>query len=76
MLAKLRRQRYGRSSEKLDAEIDQLELILEDAEAAHAQVEAMVCDQGPGRPRPPVRPPFDGTEPALPAGATGRALLE
>ena len=40
MLAKLRRQRYGRSSEKLDAELDQLELTLEDAEAEQAQAEA------------------------------------
>jgi transposase len=51
MLAKLRRQRYGRSSEKLDAEIDQLELILEDAEAAHAQVEAMVASATQGKPQ-------------------------
>jgi transposase len=40
MLAKLRRQRYGRSSEKLDAELEQLELTLEDAEVEQAQAEA------------------------------------
>jgi len=44
MLAKLRRQRYGRSSEKLDAEIEQLELTLEDAEAAQAQAEAKTAE--------------------------------
>jgi transposase len=44
MLAKLRRQRYGRSSEKLDAEIHQLELTLEDAEVAQAQAEAKVAE--------------------------------
>jgi transposase len=44
MLAKLRRQRYGRSSEKLDAEIDQLELTLEDAEVAQAQAEAKTAE--------------------------------
>jgi len=44
MLAKLRRQRYGRSSEKLDAEIDQLELTLEDAEVAQAQAEAKIAE--------------------------------
>jgi transposase len=44
MLAKLRRQRYGRSSEKLDAEIDQLELTLEDAEAAQAQAAANLAE--------------------------------
>jgi transposase len=43
MLAKLRRQQYGRSSEKLDAEINQLELILEDAEVAQGQAEAMIA---------------------------------
>jgi transposase len=56
MLAKLRRQRYGRSSEKLDAEIDQLELILEDAEAAHAQVEAMVASATQGKQQTSGRP--------------------
>jgi transposase len=40
MLAKLRRQRNGRSSEKLEAEIAQLELTLEDAEVGQAQAEA------------------------------------
>ena len=45
MLAKLRRQRYGRSSEKLDAEIDQLELTLEDAEVGQAQAEAKNAEQ-------------------------------
>ena len=45
MLAKLRRQRYGRSSEKLDAAIDQLELTLEDAEVEQAQAEAKSAEQ-------------------------------
>jgi transposase len=45
MLAKLRRQRYGRSSEKLDAEIDQLELTLEDAEVGQAHAEAKSAEQ-------------------------------
>lgn len=66
MLAKLRRQRYGRSSEKLDAEIDQLELTLEDAEVGQAQAEAKIAEAaGPTgeftsrRPRrPAVRKPL------------------
>jgi transposase len=69
MLAKLRRQRYGRSSEKLDAEIDQLELTLEDAEVAQAHAEAKVAEaarsagqdkqQSSRRPhRPAVRKPL------------------
>jgi len=69
MLAKLRRHRYGRSSEKLDAEIDQLELTLEDAEVGQAQAEAKAAEAAqatdPGkqpasrRPRrPAVRKPL------------------
>src|SRR5262249_62098607 len=69
MLAKLRRQRYGRSSEKLDAAIDQLELTLEDAEVGQAQAEAKIAEQtqpqGQGKqptsrrpPRPAVRKPL------------------
>jgi transposase len=60
MLAKLRRQRYGRSSEKLDAELDQLELTLEDAEVGQAQAEAKVAEAagptGEGTSRRPRRP--------------------
>jgi hypothetical protein len=48
MLAKLRRQRYGRSSEKLDDEIEQLELTLEDAEMGQAQAAAKAADAGQG----------------------------
>ncbi len=36
LIAKLKRLQYGRSSEKLDAKIDQLELVLEDLEASRA----------------------------------------
>jgi chromosome segregation ATPase len=35
-LAKLRRMQFGRSSEKLDPQIDQLELMLEDLEEGEA----------------------------------------
>ena len=65
MLAKLRRQRFGRSSEKLD----QLELTLEDAEVGQAQAEAKTAAAAQGtdqdkqrtsrRPRrPAVRKPL------------------
>src|SRR5262249_57034921 len=40
ILAKLRRQRYGRSSEKLDAAIDQLGLTLQAAEVGQADAQA------------------------------------
>jgi transposase len=56
MLAKLRRQRYGRSSEKLDAEIDQLELTLEDAEIGQARAEAKIAEaaQSTGQSKQPT----------------------
>ena len=40
ILTKMRRQRYGRSSEKLDAAIEQLELGLDDAEIGLAEMQA------------------------------------
>jgi transposase len=39
-LAKLRRQKYGKSSEKLDAQIAQLELVLEELEQFEAEEDA------------------------------------
>src|SRR5215469_6986697 len=39
-LARLRRQRFGSSSERIDREIAQLELKLEELEAAKAEAEA------------------------------------
>ena len=38
ILARLRRERYGRSSEALDQEIEQLELTLEEAEEITQQL--------------------------------------
>jgi len=61
-LAKLRRMQFGRSSEKLDAQIEQLELLLEDLEESEAAWTApagkRALDQ-PGRERrQPVRRPL------------------
>jgi len=39
ILARLQRERYGRSSEVLDQEIEQLELTLEEAEETHAAIQ-------------------------------------
>lgn len=63
ILAKLRRQRYGRSSEKLDAEIHQLELWVDDAETSLAQAKAAAdaqTQQATSRPprKPAVRKPL------------------
>ncbi len=57
-LAALRRDRYGRSSEKLDAEIGQLEMLIGDLEEDQAEGEA-AAEQPPqakGRPDKPRRP--------------------
>ena len=62
VLAKLRRQRYGQSSEKLDAEIHQLELWVDDAEialatdAAKAASEAQAQSQQQPASKPPRKP--------------------
>jgi hypothetical protein len=40
MIAKLRRMQFGRKSEKLDHQIEQLELQLEDLQAAEGEAEA------------------------------------
>ena len=64
VLAKLRRKQYGRSSEKLDTEIHQLELSLNDAEIAQAAAEAKATSEGgekqkASRPRKPaIRKPL------------------
>ncbi len=61
-LHKLRRMRFGRSSEVLDAQIHQLELRLEDLEEGEAARIAAAKDALPGKARPerrrPVRRPL------------------
>src|SRR5271170_3595723 len=66
-LARLRRMQFGRSSErlaseKLDAQIAQLELMLEDLEESEAAVTAPAARPGPDQPprerRQPVRRPL------------------
>ncbi len=51
-LAALRRQQYGQSSERLDADIAQLELRLEDLEENEAERQAAIPD-----PTTPIGPP-------------------
>ena len=50
MLAKLRRGKYGSSSEKLDAEIRQLELWVDDAEISLAATEAKAASDAEAQP--------------------------
>ena len=58
VLAKLRRQRYGQSSEKLDTEIHQLELWVDDAEIALATDEAKAAgEQAQAQSQQPSKPP-------------------
>lgn len=57
-LAVLRRERFGRSSERLDAEIGQLELLIGDLEEDQAQGNAVAdaARQARGKPGKPRRP--------------------
>ena len=57
-LAAPRRERYGRSSEKLDAEIGQLEMLIGDLEEDQAQGEAAAegARRAKGKPDQPRRP--------------------
>lgn len=61
-LAKLRRMQFGRSSEKLDTQIQQLELMLEDLEEGEAARTASIASREPDQPRrdrrQPVRRPL------------------
>jgi transposase len=61
-LAQLKRLRFGRSSEKLDERIAQLELVLEELEASEAQLAPLKAQaelQAPiERPAPPARRPL------------------
>jgi transposase len=55
ILARLRRARFGRSSEALDQQIEQLELTLEDLEAAQAATEVRTVPAVKKAPEKPVR---------------------
>jgi transposase len=61
-LAQLKRLRFGRSSEKLDERIAQLELVLEELEASEAQLAPLKAQAEPPvaieRRAPPVRRPL------------------
>ena len=61
LIAKLRRLQFGRSSERLDAKIGQLELLVEELEANRASREARAPEAPAGQPEQrerPVRRPF------------------
>jgi transposase len=60
-LAVLRRRQFGQSSEKLDAEVEQLELRLEDLEESHAEQAATRAQREPrssNRRKPALRRPL------------------
>jgi transposase len=64
-LAVLRRARFGRSSEKLDREIEQLELLIGDLEegAAEAQARATTNQHTQTNADPPAQPPRERRHP-------------
>src|ERR1700735_1758700 len=58
-LSILRRGRFGRSSEKLDREIEQLELLLGDIEEGEAERQARTeASDGEGSSSPPSEEPY------------------
>ena len=58
-LAQLKRLRFGRSSEKLDERITQLELVLEELEASEVQLAPLNTTLAPAEPTPrPTRRPL------------------
>ena len=63
-LAAMRRQQYGRSSERLDAEIAQLELRLEDLEESEAERQTAIVD--PPTPTEPPKPRAKAVRKPLP----------
>ena len=60
-IAKLRKQKFGSSSEKIEREIEQLELAIEDLEVAMAKAEASAPEPTP--PLPPAEPEAERKEP-------------
>ena len=56
LIAKFRRLQYGRSSEKLDAKIAQLELLVEELEASRASREARTPEPPAAKPEQKERP--------------------
>ena len=51
-IAKLQKLAFGKSSEKIEREIEQLELALEDLLVAVAEDDEALIDEGPGEPSP------------------------
>lgn len=62
-LARLKRQQFGRSSEKLDREIEQLELVLDDLREGEAQSHGERAEALPEEKQKPVRRPLPETLP-------------
>ena len=67
-IAKLKREKFGASSERIERVIEQLELALEDAEAGKAAAEAPTQNAEESAPTPDATPAStDGAVPAEPA---------
>jgi transposase len=64
LIAKLRRMQFGRSSEKLDRQIEQLELRLEELQTSKAESAAATVTPRPSVAEPPVNVPARRTLPA------------
>ena len=62
-LLRLKRMRFGRSSEQLDQQISQLELTLEELEASQTQIAPTVVAVAPEEPAKPIRRALPATLP-------------
>src|SRR5271166_5549564 len=62
-LLRLKRMRFGRSSEQLDQQIAQLELTLEELEASQTQIAPTVVPVAPAEPAKPIRRALPATLP-------------
>lgn len=66
-LARLKRARFGQSSEKLDRQIDLLELVIGDLEEGEAESDARTASTpAPGAASPPAKPARTGNRKPLP----------
>ncbi len=66
-LARLKRARFGQSSEKLDRQIDLLELVIGDLEEGEAESDARTASTpAPGAASPPAKPARTGARKPLP----------
>ena len=74
-LAQLKRLRFGRSSEKLDERIAQLELVLEELEASEAQIAPLKVEARPQTSPEPASAPRPASRKAIASSASSTMMF-